>query len=361
MQRGLSRAWMAAMRYRARASRLLVAFVAVAAMVAAAAAPVAAAPSAGGNKAGTVGVRLASAGSPTRSAPSSTPCFQSSLVCQSTNPDVTLGLVSLGDTSACTFHGTFAWGDGSQTTFTFSGASNGSTLIIKKHHYGAARVYNGTWAALLATGSTCHSSSGSFQFTLECTPIGASWVTKFPDSHDISKLSPAFKGHVTRFIHAMTRAGIAEHTVTTLRPLERAYLMHYSWLIAKGKLAAAKVPDFVPAKGKPYVTICWTKAAAGKTVAQAAKALVAAYGIDPKLKVAPALKSRHTAGNAIDMSTTWSKRSITIVDGNGHQVKISSSPHSGLNSRLIAVGATYGVVHYLTAAKDANHWSTDGH
>jgi hypothetical protein len=61
------------------------------------------------------------------------------------------------------------------------------------------------------------------------------------------------------------------------------------------------------------------------------------------------------------MTMTWSKATITIPDGSGHRVRIRTTPHNGLNSRLIAVGATYGVIHYLSAAADPAHWSVSGH
>jgi hypothetical protein len=73
--------------------------------------------------------------------------------------------------------------------------------------------------------------------TTPCPPpfqlSGPSWARKFPESSSISDLSKPFRNDVTRFVGAMQRAGIAERTLDTLRPPERAYLMHYSWLIAK--------------------------------------------------------------------------------------------------------------------------------
>lgn len=61
------------------------------------------------------------------------------------------------------------------------------------------------------------------------------------------------------------------------------------------------------------------------------------------------------------MTTTWSKARITIENGSGHSVTIDSTPHSGLNKQLIAVGASYHVIHFLNASKDPNHWSVSGH
>jgi hypothetical protein len=36
-------------------------------------------------------------------------------------------------------------------------------------------------------------------------------------------------------------------------------------------------------------------------------------------------------------------------------------PRNGDNTELIAVGATYAVIHFVTAGADRVHWSTDGH
>jgi hypothetical protein len=121
-----------------------------------------------------------------------------------------------------------------------------------------------------------------------------------------------------------------------------------------------------PAPGQQPVGICWqhTDARGAEDLAAsvgAAKEMARGYHISPRLAVAPALNSLHTDGLAIDMTTTWSNARITIVDGTGHPVTISTTPHNGLNSRLIAVGATYGVIHYLNTTADSDHWSVNGH
>jgi hypothetical protein len=69
----------------------------------------------------------------------------------------------------------------------------------------------------------------------------------------VSDLSGGFRQHVTTFIGAMQRAGITVTVVSTLRPSEQAYLMHYSWLIAKDPIDPADVPPFAS-----------TRAAAGR-------------------------------------------------------------------------------------------------
>ena len=195
---------------------------------------------------------------------------------------------------------------------------------------------------------------------------GRSWVSQFPGSNLVSDLSGTFRQDVTDFISAMRRAGITVTVTGTRRPPERAYLMHYSWLIDKGKIDPADVRPFAPGPGRAPVRICWqhtdSRGAEDRAASvEAAKEMVSGYQISPSLAVAPALSSLHTRGLAIDMTMTWSKASITIAGRRGHRVRISTTPHSGLNSRVIAVGATYGVIHYFSVAADPVHWSVSGH
>jgi hypothetical protein len=326
-------------------------------------APVAAA--SGGGSTG-----LGSGFSARSSSPTSTPCFQgTSTSCTSTDPDVTLSLVSRGSTAGCTFKGSFAWGDGDKVDFAFNGGANGAILVTEKHHYKAKGIYNGTWSSTVTGGLSCYSNSGTFQFTLAgCTKAqlsGPAWAHVFEDSKSLSTLSGPFKTRVTRFLAAAHKAGIHVSIKATRRPRELAYLYHWSWLIAKGRANPADVPAFVPATGEKPVDICWTHTNADGTVDKAtsvtaAKQMVKALGIDPTLTTAPSDKSLHVQGNAIDMTLTWTKHTITIRNASGHEVKIDTTPRSGLNRRLIKVGATYGVIHLKAAKGDRNHWSTTG-
>ncbi len=184
------------------------------------------------------------------------------------------------------------------------------------------------------------------------TPAGKSWVAKFPTSKTVADLNGGFKAKVTKFLAALKDAGAKVTISATYRPPERAYLMHWAFQIAKKNFDPAKVPAM---KG---VDIDWTAAgkdgkADPKEAKKAAQAMVDAYGI----AYSPALKSRHTEGNAIDMTLSWSGE-LTIKGADGKDVSIKSSPRDGGNKDLQDVGAAYGVV---TLASDPPHWSTDGH
>lgn len=203
-------------------------------------------------------------------------------------------------------------------------------------------------------------------------PSGAAWGSQFPGSKSVSDLASGFRQHVESFIAAMRAAGITVRSLATYRPYERSYLMHFSWLIAHDKVSAQKVPPFDPPAGATDVNICWAhyqpdgsydKAAS----VAAAKATLAALGVDPALGVAPPLQSNHNKKLAIDMTTTWTG-TVTVKNGQGHNVVISSTPRTALNAKLMAVGQSYGVIHFCltgcatkTPADDANHWSFNGH
>ena len=92
---------------------------------------------------------------------------------------------------------------------------------------------------------------------------------------------------------------------------------------------------------------------------QAAAEMIHDYGMNA-LHVAPALRSRHTERKAIDMTITWPSKELIIKDASGNDVKIGSTPRTGMNTKLHEVGASYGVIKFWKGAADKPHWSTDG-
>jgi hypothetical protein len=182
-------------------------------------------------------------------------------------------------------------------------------------------------------------------------PSGKDWVSKFPTSKSPGDLKGGFASAVKKFLKALDDAGAKVSISATFRPPERAYLMHYSYLIAKG----TKPEDVPPMTG---VDIEWEhKDKQGKADPAASKKgaeeMVSAYDIAYE----PALKSRHTEGLAIDMDIKWSGE-LKIKDVKGKDVVIKSSPKDGGNKDLQAVGADYGVIKLKS---DPPHWSSDGH
>lgn len=178
------------------------------------------------------------------------------------------------------------------------------------------------------------------------TLSGASWVAEFPGSRSTADLTPAFGTAADAFIAAMRTAGATVQISSTFRPPERAYLMHFCWLIAREEIDERTVPP------KEGVDIEWAHSTHAESVA-AARAMVQGY----QLVHIAALSSRHTEKRAVDMSIAWSG-DLSIRSSTGATKVISSVPRTGANTELHAVGLTYGVVKLLS---DPPHWSDDGH
>lgn len=184
------------------------------------------------------------------------------------------------------------------------------------------------------------------------TLSGSYWVGQFPNSVRLEDLNPLFRPKVESFLAALKKADAAVSIAATLRPAQRAYLMHYSYKVAKGALAPTHVPPMAA------VDIEWVHKTAKGAIdvlasKNAASEMVRGYGI----VFGPALTSRHTEGNAIDMTISW-ESDLTIVQADGTPTTIKTQPRNGGNAELNDVGAGYGVVKLVS---DPPHWSSDGH
>ncbi|EGT4328310.1 peptidoglycan-binding domain-containing protein, partial [Cronobacter sakazakii] len=71
---------------------------------------------------------------------------------------------------------------------------------------------------------------------------GAAWVNKFQGSASTETLSYPFRTNVEQFLAALRQAGAVVTIAATLRPPERAYLMHWCWKISRGLVKASDVP-----------------------------------------------------------------------------------------------------------------------
>lgn len=183
---------------------------------------------------------------------------------------------------------------------------------------------------------------------------GRAWTSRYPDTASTGDLADGFRTNVDNFLAALAAAGATRGISSTLRPQQRAFLMHYAYMIDKEGTAPADVPSY------PGIDIEWVHKdsdgqpdlAASRT---AAHEMVASYGIVDK----PSLTSRHVEGLAIDVTIGWSG-DLTIAKADGTSQTITTTPRSGMNDDLIEVGATYGVVKSRRGAKDPPHWSNDG-
>jgi hypothetical protein len=186
---------------------------------------------------------------------------------------------------------------------------------------------------------------------------GRIWTNRFAGSKALRDLKMPFRNQLEAFVDALRRAGATVRIAATYRPLERAYLMHWSWRIVKQGFDPAQVPSMAG------VDIEWAHTAAdGKYARQASVGAAAemANGFEiADLGVAPALMSRHTSGFGIDMKISWIGH-LSIVDADGNTVEIVNWPRSGLNPVLHEVGASYGVFKYNRRGRDDPHWSDNG-
>jgi D-alanyl-D-alanine dipeptidase len=182
---------------------------------------------------------------------------------------------------------------------------------------------------------------------------GAAWCAKFPGSTSLDALEPTFRKDVKKFVAAMKKAGAKVVISQTYRPPERAYMMYWAWMIGRGYI----VPDGKNIPKMKGVDIEWKHATHAESK-KAAMSMLAAFGM-LNLWTRPALKSRHTEKKAVDMTISWTGN-LTIVDGKGKTVKISTTPRTGMNAELHKIGKTYGVIKFKYGARDKPHWSTDG-
>lgn len=173
-------------------------------------------------------------------------------------------------------------------------------------------------------------------------PSGPAWCSRFPGSALTADLLPDFRDRTQAFISVMKNGHASVAVSATFRPPERAYLMHWCWMIAREAYDPREVPRM------SGVDIQWNHSDAKNAAAQMASTYA--------LKFRPSLTSRHTERRAIDMTIGW-QGTLQVHDFDGRLHTIASPPRDGTNPELIAVGKTFGVIKLIT---DPPHWSDDG-
>ncbi len=192
-------------------------------------------------------------------------------------------------------------------------------------------------------------------------PSGPQWCLRFPGSSKTSDLLPEFRDRVDAFISVIQNGNAQVRVSATYRPPERAYLMHWSYGIARGLPANMCRPQDTPnvpidpASVPPMsgVAIDWTHGGNLSEARSAAMQMVSGY----QLQYAASLTSNHTKRRAVDMTIGWDG-TLNVRDFDGVLHHIASAPHNGTNPELVAVGKTFGV---LKLTSDPPHWSDDGH
>lgn len=178
-------------------------------------------------------------------------------------------------------------------------------------------------------------------------PSGRVWCARFPTSSSVADLAEPFRTSVSHFLAALKVAGAQCSIAATFRPPERAYLMHWAWLIAQGDVLPGAVP---PMAG---VDIDLTHGGDVAAARAAAREMVAGYAI----RYQPSLTSHHCKRRAIDMTISWDGV-LNIRNARGTLLAISSLPRDGGNRDLQAVAREFGVIKLVS---DPPHWSDDGH
>jgi len=192
-------------------------------------------------------------------------------------------------------------------------------------------------------------------------PSGVQWCARFPTSKSTADLAPPFRDAVLAFLSQLGDSHANVSIQATLRPPQRAYLMHWAWGIARGLPKNMCRPGDVPNRpidpatvgAMAGVDIDWTHGGDPVAAKAAAAKMVQTYG----MAAAAALNGRHIEGHAIDMNISWSG-TLAIRDFNGQTHNIASTPRDGTNTELNAVGKTFGVIKLLKI--DPPHWSIDG-
>jgi hypothetical protein len=172
-------------------------------------------------------------------------------------------------------------------------------------------------------------------------PSGRAWCARYPTSTSINDLTPRFAESVSSFIYSLKDAGARVDVSATYRPVERAYLMHWAWKIAKREVLPVAIPTM------DGVDIDWAYDGNLNAARAGAQEMVDGYG----LAYEPVLVSRHTQRRAIDMTIHW-KGIIHVKDARGVVHACSKQ------EELWPIGASFGVI---KLPKDAPHWSDDGH
>ena len=179
---------------------------------------------------------------------------------------------------------------------------------------------------------------------------GSHWCAKYPTSKSIDDLKSPFKENVQAFIKCLKDNKATVRISATYRPVERAYLMHWAYRIAKDEVDYSKYPKTDPHK----IGIVWDHGNENDSK-KAAQAMVKTYNIAFK----PALTSRHTQKRAIDMTITGLPDKLKITQ-NGKTFEVDlGEPHTGQNSKLWDAADKYFKVKKLKS--DPPHWSDDGH
>jgi len=172
------------------------------------------------------------------------------------------------------------------------------------------------------------------------TLSGPALCNEFPVSRSLLTLTEPFRSNAVAFVEALRAAGAVVTIGMTRIPLERAYLMYWSWRIAVGTADPARVPMM------SGIEIDWTHS--GNAEAAHTSAILMKHQF--RLKSAPPLRSHHTEGRAFHMKIQFGW-ALSVMDREKQHWPVACQ------SDLFPVGARYGV---LKQRDIPCRWSDDG-
>lgn len=133
---------------------------------------------------------------------------------------------------------------------------------------------------------------------------GSAWCAQYPTGTTIAALTDTtFQTNAQAFHDAMVAAATPANNLSiaisaTVRPVERAHLMHHAFHVHDGTTTPEAANTASAAAG---IAINWDHGNLATSKAKA-REMVTTYAI----AYAPALTSRHTEGKAIDWTISWS-------------------------------------------------------
>jgi hypothetical protein len=138
-------------------------------------------------------------------------CFYA-VQCASSNPAVSIVIVSTGDTTSCRFRNTVAWGDGDKDTQPYVGGADGSTLATLRHTYADVPKLFVVKITGKTTAGSCFVATGRLEFTLMCPAAPAS------PKLSASATTPQWTGYVARTNPPGTDCGFTSVTGRWVQP-----------------------------------------------------------------------------------------------------------------------------------------------
>ncbi len=167
----------------------------------------------------------------------------------------------------------------------------GGQFTINKGNFIVGRGYR---VSVYSRNSSYTNPLDKSEFEVFSMLSGMHWCKRFPEPEGetakLNVLDDSFKNKAIAFIRSLRNEGFGVEVSSTRRPSERAYLMHYAWMIYMENMDANTIPKM------EGVDVIWSH----NNTRTAAKDMCDTY----KLIARPSLNTNHTPGRAMDITLT---------------------------------------------------------